>query len=54
LVKSPEIKILKKITISGSNNKRIDAISILKVGPLEDVEKHREPVTGSSFADVTV
>lgn len=41
LVKSPEIKILKRITIKGFYKKMI-AIQISKVGPLEDVEKHRE------------
>lgn len=48
LVKSPEIKVLKKITISGCYNKKIIAISISKVGPLEDVEKHRESMDYSS------
>lgn len=53
-VKSPEIKILKKITISGSNNKRIHAVQIMKVGPLMDTEKSREQIDKSSYGDVEV
>ena len=56
LVKSPEIKILKKITISGyySQSQKINLVQILKVGPLKDVEKHVEPVNGSSYDDLIV
>ena len=43
---------LKRIKISGSNNKRIDYVQVLDVGPLKDTEKIIEYVNVSSFSDI--